>query len=141
MAKDVQTLLSQYRKWVERTENPNPDWVSHYNDLRLVDACHDKVMLSEQYPDHPLQIGIVGPTQAGKSTLVNLITQSNAAGVSARAGYTVHAQGFGLNVTETELLPVHKVLEPMVRVQANDLDLSEYNTLMYSTPSPLGPMR
>ncbi|MDP2903263.1 MAG: GTPase domain-containing protein [Methylovulum sp.] len=42
----------------------------------------------------PLQIAVVGPTQAGKSSLVNVLLNSNAAGVSPLAGYTVHPQGF-----------------------------------------------
>jgi len=138
MARDTQTLLTQYRLWVERTENPDPDWVSHYNDLRLVDACQDKIALSEQHSEHPLQIGIVGPTQAGKSTLVNLITHSNAAGINPRAGYTVHAQGFGLNVTETDISPIHTVLEPLQRVQASALDLTDFNAYVLD-PINAGP--
>lgn len=138
MARDVQTLLNHYRHWVERTDNPNATWVSHYNDLRLVDACQDKVRLSEQHPQHPMQIGIVGPTQAGKSTLVNVLTQSNAAGISARAGYTVHAQGFGVNVTEEELAPIHTVLEPMQRVQSDALDFSNFDAYVLD-PISTGP--
>ena len=42
----------------------------------------------------PLQIAVVGPTQAGKSSLVNVLLQSTHAGVSPLAGYTVHPQGF-----------------------------------------------
>lgn len=42
----------------------------------------------------PLQIAVIGPTQAGKSTVVNLLLNSHDAGVSPLAGYTVHSQGF-----------------------------------------------
>jgi len=127
MNNKIQILLARYRELISNADKPNPDWVNHYNDLRLVDACLDKVALSQNHPDHPMQIGIVGPTQAGKSTLVNLITDSNAAGVSARAGYTVHAQGFGMGLSDAELTPINTILEPMVRVSADQLDREDFD--------------
>ncbi|MDO6459205.1 50S ribosome-binding GTPase [Granulosicoccaceae sp. 1_MG-2023] len=62
--------------------------------LRLAEACLLKARLNEEQAAHPTQIAVLGPTQAGKSTLVNLLTGSSAAGVSALAGYTVHAHAY-----------------------------------------------
>ncbi|MBF0255811.1 MAG: 50S ribosome-binding GTPase [Gammaproteobacteria bacterium] len=42
----------------------------------------------------PLQLAVIGPTQVGKSSLVNLLLGSDRAGVSPLAGHTRHAQGF-----------------------------------------------
>ncbi len=42
----------------------------------------------------PLQIAVIGPTQVGKSSVVNLLLNEQAAGVSPLAGYTVHPHGF-----------------------------------------------
>lgn len=42
----------------------------------------------------PPQVAVIGPTQVGKSTLVNLLIGQQVAGVSPLAGYTVHAHGF-----------------------------------------------
>ncbi|MDD5274679.1 MAG: 50S ribosome-binding GTPase [Methylovulum sp.] len=50
----------------------------------------------------PLQIAVVGPTQAGKSSLVNVLLNSAAAGVSPLAGYTIHPQGFCQGVSLAE---------------------------------------
>ena len=119
---NITALLDCYRQLISTSETPDPDWISHYNDLRLVDACLKKVALSEKLPNHSLQIGIIGPTQAGKSTLVNLLTDSDSAGISAKAGYTVHAQGFGVGLNESDLTPLNSVLEPMVCVAATQLD-------------------
>ncbi len=47
----------------------------------------------------PLQIAIIGPTQTGKSSVSNLILESNVAGVSPLAGYTVHPHGFCVEVS------------------------------------------
>lgn len=47
-------------------------------------------------PPHPAQLVVLGPTQTGKSTLVNLLVGQAAAQVSPLAGFTVHPQGFWL---------------------------------------------
>ncbi|MEW6252952.1 MAG: GTPase, partial [Planctomycetota bacterium] len=44
----------------------------------------------------PPQIAVLGPTQTGKSTVVNLLLGRPGAEVSPLAGFTVHAQGFWL---------------------------------------------
>lgn len=43
---------------------------------------------------HPLQLAVLGPTQTGKSTVVNLLLGRPLAEVSPLAGFTVHPQGF-----------------------------------------------
>ena len=48
----------------------------------------------DQTSNLPLSIVIFGPTQAGKSTLVNCLLPKPLAGVSPLAGFTVHPQGF-----------------------------------------------
>ncbi|MDD5461376.1 MAG: GTPase domain-containing protein [Methylococcales bacterium] len=62
--------------------------------LILAEAVIRKGQLIDASPGLPLQIAVVGPTQAGKSTLVNVLLNSNFAGVSPLAGYTIHPQGF-----------------------------------------------
>ncbi len=42
----------------------------------------------------PVQIAVIGPTQVGKSTVVNLLLGSEMAEVSGLAGFTRHIQGF-----------------------------------------------
>lgn len=51
----------------------------------------------------PLHIAVIGPTQAGKSSVVNCLCQQEAAQVSPLAGYTVHPQGFCLNTDINQL--------------------------------------
>jgi len=52
--------------------------------------------------DRPLQVAVLGPTQAGKSTLVNLIVGAAAAEVSPLAGFTVHPRGVEVGDTESD---------------------------------------
>lgn len=50
----------------------------------------------------PLQVAVVGPTQAGKSTVVNLLLGQAAAEASPLAGFTVHPTGFALNAADPQ---------------------------------------
>ncbi len=47
---------------------------------------------------------VVGPTQVGKSTIVNHLAGVECAGVNALAGYTRHAQGFSSHPVDSESL-------------------------------------
>ncbi|MBL8879915.1 MAG: 50S ribosome-binding GTPase [Phycisphaerales bacterium] len=47
-------------------------------------------------PERPLSIVVLGPTQVGKSSVVNVLLGASAAGVSPLAGFTIHAHGFVL---------------------------------------------
>ena len=77
----------------------DPDQSMSLTTLSIARASLDKLALSRQRPDHPLQVALIGPTQVGKSTLVNLLLQQPLAESHATAGFTVHCQGFHV-VTE-----------------------------------------
>jgi len=62
--------------------------------LELSIASVDRDLLHQAAPDLPPQIGLLGPTQAGKSSLTNWLLGVTRAGVSPLAGYTIHPQGF-----------------------------------------------
>ena len=49
------------------------------------------------------QLVVLGPTQAGKSTLVNAVLDARAAGISALAGHTVHAQAFAAGTVPADV--------------------------------------
>lgn len=66
----------------------------HYLDqLLLAEAFIRKGQWLSSNQPKPLQIAVIGPTQAGKSSIVNLLLDAELAGVSPLAGYTVHPQG------------------------------------------------
>jgi GTPase SAR1 family protein len=62
--------------------------------LILAEAFIRKGQLIEASTKPVLHLAVVGPTQAGKSSVANVLLQSNVAGVSPLAGYTIHPQGF-----------------------------------------------
>ena len=121
-------LLSRYTRVVENSELPSASSLHSLNTLQLADAVLDKAQLSQSLPEHALQIAIIGPTQSGKSTLVNVLLDTGAAGVSALAGFTVHAQGYSAGYTEEELSALHSLMDPLQRIAASQLNADDLNT-------------
>lgn len=62
--------------------------------LVLADAAICKA--DAGFPEHPLQVVVIGPTQVGKSSVANMLIGQTLADASPMAGYTVHCQGFYL---------------------------------------------
>ncbi|MBU0499721.1 MAG: 50S ribosome-binding GTPase [Gammaproteobacteria bacterium] len=84
--------------------------------LLLAEGLLRKGLLRGETDETPLQVVIIGPTQVGKSTLVNLLLDGDYAGVSALAGYTRHAQGFCLpSLAEAMARTTAKLLPHMER--------------------------
>ncbi len=71
--------------------------------LALAEAFLHRIELYQLHAESPLQLVVIGPTQAGKSTIVNLLLEQPLAKVSPLAGFTVHPQGFCLNIREPQL--------------------------------------
>jgi len=100
MLEFIQLLKQRYQAILaqQRNESGSLQYQQRIDQLLLSEAFIRKGQLIDSRVDldikQPLQIAVVGPTQAGKSSLVNVLLNSNAAGVSPLAGYTVHPQGF-----------------------------------------------
>lgn len=103
MLEFIQTLLHSYQRALKQNphdSNLNKFYPQCIDQLILAEALLRKNDLTLNFPKLPLQIAIIGPTQVGKSTLVNTLLKSASAKVSPLAGYTMHPQGFchGLNI-------------------------------------------
>jgi len=111
----IAPLLARYRAVLEHNTDPSQEIVDNFNGLRLADAVLDKLQLNQSHKDHSSQITIIGPTQAGKSTLVNVLLDQDVAGISALAAFTVHAQGFANDIPESDYAALDQVLNPLTR--------------------------
>ena len=64
--------------------------------LAFTEAYLEKAEIFARHPDMPTHIAVLGPTQSGKSSVINWLLQDEAAEMSPLAGYTVHPQGFSI---------------------------------------------
>ena len=96
MLEFIQLLNQRYQTVLTQPGNETSKigYQQRIDQLILAEAFIRKGQLINSSPEYPLQMTIVGPTQAGKSSLVNVLLNSSVAGVSPLAGYTVHPQGF-----------------------------------------------
>lgn len=97
---------------------------SEFSDQSLV--LGDALLLySMIYPATPAlntQLVIIGPTQSGKSTVVNLLLGGNHAEASPLAGYTRHGQGFSDTSQDiAALASVDSLLPWLKRVERENL--------------------
>lgn len=109
--------------------------------LQLAESAAAKCQLDLDRPEHPLQLVVFGPTQSGKSTVVNVLLEANVAGVSALAGYTMHAQGFHVGHTGgdwlSDFFPDYKKssVQELPRDDANYYSAEPVQSPLQPTPS------
>ncbi|RLA25052.1 MAG: GTP-binding protein [Gammaproteobacteria bacterium] len=107
-------------------------------------ACIEQLMLIEAFlhkghlinnKAHPIHIAVVGPTQSGKSTLVNLLLNQEAAGVSPLAGFTVHPQAFSVDLSGDTLIEVAEHFSGFRQVEQFSLSPEKYNSYSLTSVS------
>ncbi len=82
----------------------------------------------------PLSCAIIGPTQAGKSSLTNVFLQSEHAGVSPLAGYTVHPHGFCHQIALSDCQDLARYFAPFVQLSRENLSKNRFNCYTLSSP-------
>ncbi len=121
-------FLSLLRQRYHVVLNSNPhdahNYQQTYEQLTLAQAFFRKGKMSATLP---LQIAVIGPTQAGKSSIVNVFLQSQNAGVSPLAGYTVHPQGFCHGIELTTCDALENYFAPFSKTSPEQLDSSRYD--------------
>lgn len=106
MLEFIQLLKQRYQSVLAQLDNKSPlyfEYQQRIEQLLYAEAFLRKGLLIHDFPKCPLQIAVIGPTQAGKSSIVNVLLNDVLAGVSPLAGYTVHAQGFCHRLTSDDL--------------------------------------
>lgn len=101
MLEFIQLIKQRYQSVLQELDKKSPyyfDYQQRVEQLLYGEAFIRKGELITEYPNFPLQIAVIGPTQVGKSSIVNLLLGDASAGVSPLAGYTVHPHGYCLGV-------------------------------------------
>jgi hypothetical protein len=90
-------------------------------ELRLAELMLAEAAMRYAPGSRPLQLAVLGPTQTGKSTIVNLILGAHVAEVSPLAGFTIHPQGFWSGTGEQDERWAEELLPGWQRCAASEL--------------------
>jgi GTPase Era involved in 16S rRNA processing len=91
--------------------------------LVFIEAFLQKIEINQL----PINIAVIGPTQSGKSSVVNLLLNEESAGVSPLAGFTVHPQGFSVAQKADNLMSVKKYFVDIEEVAQSSLEHHQYD--------------
>ena len=107
---------------------------SHSNEVQSYQQAFQQLTLAEAFlrkgkfvETLPLSCAIIGPTQAGKSSLTNVFLQSENAGVSPLAGYTVHPQGFCHQIELSNCKNLTDYFAPFTEVARENLSKNRFD--------------
>jgi len=130
MLEFISTLKQRYQTIQLGLVGQSTQWSNYQaciEQLMLIEAFLHKGRLIENKA-HPIHIAVIGPTQSGKSTLVNLLLKQEAAGVSPLAGFTVHPQAFSVDLSNDALTEVAEHFSGFQQVEQFSLSPEKYNS-------------
>lgn len=129
MLEFIQLLKQRYQAVLSQPghESAKISYQQRVDQLILAEAFMRKGQLIASIPEHPLQITVIGPTQAGKSSLVNLLLNSHIAGVSPLAGYTVHPEGFCNGISLKDCSDLQRYFGRFQQLQQGQVPADRYD--------------
>ena len=128
MLEFIQLLKQRYQSVLSQQGNEarSSAYQQRIDQLILAEAFMRKGQLLNK-ATQPLQIAVIGPTQAGKSSLVNILLNQPVAGVSPLAGYTVHPQGFCHGVSLADCQDLAHYFGRFQQLSQNELSKQRYD--------------
>jgi GTPase SAR1 family protein len=144
MLEFIQLLKQRYQAVLAQqgNESVKTNYQQRIDQLVLAEAFIRKGQLIDAAQQPLLQIAVVGPTQAGKSSLVNVLLNSHAAGVSPLAGYTIHPEGFCNGVSVADCSGLQRYFGRFQQLQQTQLSKDRhdcYSLTENTAESPLLP--
>jgi GTPase SAR1 family protein len=130
MLEFIQILKQRYQQVISQLNNRDnqlTDYLLYVEQLIYAEAFIRKGHLLTEEKQFPLQIAVIGPTQAGKSSVVNLLAGSNVADVSPLAGHTVHPHGYCNGVTIADCDGLQNYFGRFQQLAQQQLSASRYD--------------
>jgi len=137
MLEFIQLLIQRYQAVLEQRQKASDRSLfrQRIDQLTLAEAFVRKGQILGQMDGLPVQIAVIGPTQVGKSSVVNVLLGCQTAGVSPLAGYTVHPQGFCHNLPISECSGLQRYFGRFQCIPQQDLDKNRHDCYSLSPAS------
>lgn len=132
-------LITQLQQVLEHQPQQQDAWLQQRQSLALAHALLEHSSPeAEQQAQH---IVVVGPTQVGKSSVINHLLGDEYAGVSALAGYTRHAQGFSSSAAllNTDAPRIFPDWEMVAQEQLDQHNTKQYSLSKVAEPKSVSP--
>lgn len=144
MLEFIQLLKQRYQALSADASVNVHDYSQRINQLILAEAFMRKGELVRRQHELArqkpvLHISVLGPTQAGKSSIVNVLLNNTLAGVSPLAGYTVHAQGFCQDVTLNDCHELQRYFGRFQQLSPEQLSRERFDCYALSENPPNSP--
>lgn len=129
MLEFIQLLKQRYQAVLAQqgNESVKTSYQQRIDQLILAEAFIRKGQLIDASQQPLLHMAVVGPTQAGKSSLTNVLLGSSAAGVSPLAGYTIHPQGFCNGVSVADCTGLQRYFGRFQQLQQTQLSKDRHD--------------
>ena len=129
MLEFIQLLKQRYQAVFAElgNESVKASYQQRIDQLILAEAFIRKGQLLDGSVQPLLQMAVVGPTQAGKSSVVNVLLNSTVAGVSPLAGYTIHPQGFCNDVSIADCNGLQRYFGRFQQLQQKELSKERHD--------------
>lgn len=130
MLEFIQLLKQGYQTTLNQTGGQNgfAQYARLIEQLVLAEAFIRKGQWLSYAPQRPLHIAVVGPTQAGKSSLTNILLNNPiAAGISPLAGYTQHSQGFCHGLSKQDCSDLQRYFGRFQQVDSEQLSNTRHD--------------
>jgi len=142
MLEFIQLLNQRYQTILNQSSNGTYKikYQQRIEQLFLTEAFIRKGRLINTPSKQPLNIALLGPTQAGKSTIANLLLNNDCAEVSPLASYTVQPHGFYYDTSLDDCIGIQQYFGRFQQIQQLDASKDRYDCYTLNESSSNSPL-